>query len=249
MHRHGRAAALRLASAQLLMKSAHSSLSSLGLGRSLIHVGNVSFAHISKASCSAKSDLLEWPLRKLDWVSPGCLAKVVVDPLHEPQPSGLGLAFPDGACSCLPSPILMTTKHWELNSYQALPCWNWSQCPGRVMAHPRPARRPSGELKLTFPRSLWAACKAAPQLVEGNLSTAWRLHMTAGISCGIFFFPEYGRRVGMVPRSSLKEGKYSQMVEKRTRTTQQKPNKQKTKANHSPKAESPPSCSISSVLG
>ena len=189
MHRHGRAAALRLASAQLLMKSAHSSLSSLGLGRSLIHVGNVSFAHISKASCSAKSDLLEWPLRKLDWVSPGCLAKVVVDPLHEPQPSGLGLAFPDGACSCLPSPILMTTKHWELNSYQALPCWNWSQCPGRVMAHPRPARRPSGELKLTFPRSLWAACKAAPQLVEGNLSTAWRLHMTAGISCGVFFFP------------------------------------------------------------
>ena len=37
----------------------------------------------------------------------------------------------------------------------------------------------------------------------------------------IFFFHEYGRRVGMVPRSSLKEGKYSQMVEKRTKTTQQ----------------------------
>ena len=50
-----------------------------------------------------------------------------------------------------------------------------------------------------------------------------------------FFFHEYGRRVGMVPRSSLKEGKYSQMVEKRTKTTQQ----QKTTANHSPKAESP----------
>ena len=31
-----------------------------------------------------------------------------------------------------------------------------------------------------------------------------------------FFFHEYGRRVGMVPRSSLEEGKYSQMVEKRT---------------------------------
>ena len=27
--------------------------------------------------------------------------------------------------------------------------------------------------------------------------------------------------MGMVPRSSLKEGKYSQMVEKRTKTTQQ----------------------------
>ena len=36
-----------------------------------------------------------------------------------------------------------------------------------------------------------------------------------------FFFHEYGRRVGMVPRSSLKEGKNSQMVEKRTRTTKQ----------------------------
>ena len=42
-----------------------------------------------------------------------------------------------------------------------------------------------------------------------------------------FFFHECGRRVGMVPRSSLKEGKYSQMVEKRTKTTQQ----QKTTAN------------------
>ena len=37
-----------------------------------------------------------------------------------------------------------------------------------------------------------------------------------------FFFHEYGRCVGMVPRSSLKEGKNSQMVEKGTRTTQQK---------------------------
>ena len=38
------------------------------------------------------------------------------------------------------------------------------------------------------------------------------------------FFHEYRRRVGMVPRSSLKEGKYSQMVEKRTKTIQQKTN-------------------------
>ena len=42
-----------------------------------------------------------------------------------------------------------------------------------------------------------------------------------------FFFHEYERRVGMVPRSSLKEGKNSQMVKKGTKTTQQnqKPNK------------------------
>ena len=47
---------------------------------------------------------------------------------------------------------------------------------------------------------------------------------------------------GMVPRSLLKEGN-NQMVEKRTKTTQQ----QKATANHSPKAESPPSCGLSSV--
>ena len=42
-----------------------------------------------------------------------------------------------------------------------------------------------------------------------------------------FFFHECGRRVGMVPRSSLKEEKNSLMVEKRTRTTNttQEPNK------------------------
>ena len=58
------------------------------------------------------------------------------------------------------------------------------------------------------------------------------------------FFHEYGRRVGMVPRSSLKERKNSQMVEKRTKTTQQ----QTKQAKQSPPAESPPSCSLSSVL-
>ena len=44
-----------------------------------------------------------------------------------------------------------------------------------------------------------------------------------------FFFHEYGRRVGMVPRSSLKEGKYSQMVEKRTKTTTQQTTKNQNK--------------------
>ena len=47
----------------------------------------------------------------------------------------------------------------------------------------------------------------------------------------MFFFHEYGRRVGMVPRSSLKEGKNSQMVEKRTKTTQQ-PNNRKPQLHH-----------------
>ena len=59
-----------------------------------------------------------------------------------------------------------------------------------------------------------------------------------------FFFHEYGRRVGMVPRSSLKEGKNRQMVEKGTKTP--KP----TQTKHpSPQAETPPSCSLSSTLG
>ena len=40
-----------------------------------------------------------------------------------------------------------------------------------------------------------------------------------------FFFHEFGRRVGMVPRSSLKKGKYNQM-EKRTKKT---PNTKQTK--------------------
>ena len=46
--------------------------------------------------------------------------------------------------------------------------------------------------------------------------------VTTGLVWGQIFFHEYGRRVGMVPRSSLKEGKNSQMVEKRTKTP--KPN-------------------------
>ena len=62
---------------------------------------------------------------------------------------------------------------------------------------------------------------------------------------GFFFFHEYGRRVGMVPRSSLKEGKYNQMVRKGQRQPNNKPNK----TNHSPQAETPPPSSISSVLG
>ena len=45
------------------------------------------------------------------------------------------------------------------------------------------------------------------------------------------FFHEYGRRVGMVPRSSLKGGKNSQMVEKGT----EKPNTtQKQTKHHNP---------------
>ena len=50
-----------------------------------------------------------------------------------------------------------------------------------------------------------------------------------------FFFHEYGRRVGMVPRSSLKGGKNSLMAEKRTR----KPNTTQNKQTPQPRAHRP----------
>ena len=76
-------------------------------------------------------------------------------------------------------------------------------------------------------------CAALPELVPPSLKY---IASQAFLDCTAFkrlvklpgrhnFFHEYGRRVGMVPRSSLKEGKNNQMVEKRARTP--KPN-QKT---------------------
>ena len=65
-----------------------------------------------------------------------------------------------------------------------------------------------------------------------------------GDGSSLIFFHEYGGRVGMVPRSSLKKKENNQMVEKRTKTTQQ----QTKQTKQSPPAESPPSCSLSSVL-
>ena len=50
-----------------------------------------------------------------------------------------------------------------------------------------------------------------------------------------FFFHEYGRRAGMVPRSSLKGGKNSLMVEKRTR----KPNTTQNQQTPQPRAHRP----------
>ena len=52
----------------------------------------------------------------------------------------------------------------------------------------------------------------------------------------------------MVPRSSLKGGKVSRMVEKKARTTNNKKNN-RTQNQKGPQAASPPSCSLSSVLG
>ena len=91
------------------------------------------------------------------------------------------------------------------------------------------------------------ACHSCQLRIVKLPSTVVSISDNAFRSCKLLniFFHEYGRRVGMVPRSSLKEGKNSQMVEKRTRTT--KPTQNQT--NHSPQAESPPSCSLSSVLG
>ena len=63
-----------------------------------------------------------------------------------------------------------------------------------------------------------------------------------------FFFHRYGRRVGMVPRSSLKGGKNSQMVQKETEKPNTTPNKQNT-TTQGPQAESPPSCTGEALCG
>ena len=63
-------------------------------------------------------------------------------------------------------------------------------------------------------------CSTWPNHREKAQLAALAMGVVALTRCCIFFH-EYGRRVGMVPRSSLKERKYSQMVEKRTKTTQQ----------------------------
>ena len=68
---------------------------------------------------------------------------------------------------------------------------------------------------------------------------------TPGLGWGqVFLFHEYGRRVGMVPRSSLKEGKKRQMVEKGTKTPKTNP-----KPNTQARRPTPPSCSLPYTLG
>ena len=98
----------------------------------------------------------------------------------------------------------------------------------------------------------WTWCNQMPSCMPFGMQRTPRqpygariLTSTQSTSNGAFFFHEYGRRVGMVPRSSLKGGKNSLMVEKRTRTT----NTTQNQTNQSTQAESPPSCSLSSVLG
>ena len=57
-------------------------------------------------------------------------------------------------------------------------------------------------------------CGQILDLRQSDDPLEWRWYLFA--KC--LFFHEYGRRVGMVPRSSLKEGKNRQMVEKGTKT-------------------------------
>ena len=94
-------------------------------------------------------------------------------------------------------------------------------------------------------RSCRQFCQASAPMSLMPDSTLTCLRRGTPAKAPSVFFHEYGRRVGMVPRSSLKEGKNSLMVEKGTRTTKTTQNQ----TNHSPQTESPPSCSLSSVLG
>ena len=65
--------------------------------------------------------------------------------------------------------------------------------------------------------------KTSRSVTEARLSMTWSSRSSNRSNFAAlretFFFHEYGRRVGMVPRSSLKGGKNSLMVEKITRTT------------------------------
>ena len=99
-------------------------------------------------------------------------------------------------------------EHRLLQSSDLEPSFCWSRRPGRVVD--------------SFESSL-------PVTVVCIADNAFQ---GCQIAQRCLFFHEYGRRVGMVPKSSLKEGKYSQMVEKKTKTTQQK---QKTKTKPQPK--------------
>ena len=76
----------------------------------------------------------------------------------------------------------------------------------------------SSPMELAYPG---LALRRAPRLLMSDCE------LTRAVARKAFFFHEYGRRVGMVPRSSLKEGKNRQMVEKGTKapkpTQNQKP--------------------------
>ena len=102
------------------------------------------------------------------------------------------------------------------------------------------------EMRALAPRSQQAGGREWQwRMSRGNLSSLLTSDITNFVQRGTYnartgpwshlfhtLFHEYGRRVGMVPRSSLKGGKNSLMVEKRTR----RPNTTQTKQ---PKAHRP----------
>ena len=115
----------------------------------------------------------------------------------------------------------------------------------RVGMMPRSSLKEGNGGEPTQPKTKQTTAHRLTSLVRSTAvsSTHWLHSQTLGqpgavtllsitASKCVFFFHEYGRRVGMVPRSSLKGGKNSLMVEKRTR----KPN---TTQNKQPKAHRP----------
>ena len=98
-------------------------------------------------------------------------------------------------------------------------CWHWLHCS-------LPAGRwPLTALKLSHPQVIPIRDRMAAPLC---LASWIRFETVMNQQDWRIFFHEYGRRVGMVPRSSLKEGKNRQMVEKGTKAPKptQKPNTQ-----------------------
>ena len=72
---------------------------------------------------------------------------------------------------------------------------------------------------ITWYLCVWPPIKSLGARLSSSPEQANHIKVLFALHHNHSFFHEYGRRVGMVPRSSLKEGKKNLMVEKRTRTT------------------------------
>ena len=97
---------------------------------------------------------------------------------------------------------------------------------------------------MQFKATQWAKVEWSRAVISVQRSRFIGVVHDKGDGCNKFFFPRVRTPCGHGAQVIVEGSEDSQMVEKRTRT----PNQPK-QTNHRPQAESPPSCSLSSVLG